>query len=359
MRICIFEKISIFAKFMIFKKNIGIDLGTDSTELYLRGAGIVVNEPSIVAFNNLTNRVVAYGFEAKKMLSRTPAHITALRPIVNGVIADFDIAKEMIERMLKNRRIPWSWITETIVGIPTNLTEVERKSVEDLLKEVGANKVHLIEQPLAAAIGSRLDINEPSAYLIVDMGAGTTDMAIISMNGIVVSKRLKVAGDHLNNGIIKAIRDELKLNIGEPTAEEVKISVGSAQPLGERLEIVVRGRDVSSGLPKELAIRDTQVRLWLSRPLKLIAEAIRDLIEITPAELVGDVYKNGIYLCGGGSLLRGIDQMIQKEIGVKVRVADEPLTCVARGTGVIAENIKVYAHLLNNFAKLKLEASGT
>ena len=340
---------------MLFQKYIGIDLGTETTQVYLKPAGIIINEPSIVAFNNRTDRVIAHGGDAKRMLSRTPAHITAMRPIVNGVIADFDIAKEMIGRLLKNPKLPWSWITKTVVSIPTNLTEVERKSVEDLLKEVGANYVYLIEQPLAAALGSRLEINEPTAYLIIDIGSGTTDMAIISMNGIVVSKRLKVAGDYLNNEIIRAVRDELKLNIGEPTAEEIKISAGTAIPLGERFEVVVRGRDVGTGLPREGAIRDTQVRLWMTRPIKLIVEAVKDLIETAPPELVGDIYKNGIHLCGGGSLLRGIDQLLQKEIGVPVRVVEEPLTCVARGTGIVTEDIGGHAHLLNHFLRLKPE----
>ena len=339
---------------MIFKKSIGIDLGTDTTQIYLKHAGVVVNEPSIVAFNNRTNRIIAVGSEAKKMLSRTPIHITAMRPMVNGVIADFDIAKEMIQRFLKVDRLPWSWFTEIIVSVPTNLTEVERKSVEDLLKEAGASRVYLIEQPLVAALGSQLDIYQPTAYLIVDIGAGTTDMAVISMNGIVVSKRLKIAGDFFNSEIIKAVRDELKLDIGEPTAEEIKISVGTAIPHGERLEISIRGRDVTNGLPRETIIKDTQVRAWLNRPLKAIIEAIKDLIEITPPELAGDIAKNGIYVCGGGSMLRGIDQLIQKEIGVKVHLVDEPLACVVRGTGMVIEKISEHNHLLNNFSNTNL-----
>jgi len=340
---------------MIIKKCIGIDLGTDTTQVYLKGAGIVVNEPTIVAFNNRTDRVVAVGEEAKKMLSRTPAHITAIRPMSHGVIADFDMVKEMLQHFLKQEKIPWSWMTETVVSVPTNLTEVERKSVEDLLHEVGSNKVYLIEQPLAAAFGSRLDINMPSAFLIVDIGAGTTDMAIISMNGIVVSKRLKIAGDFLNNEIIKGVREELRLHIGEPTAEEIKMAVGSAIPTGEKLEIVIRGRDVGNGLPREIAIRDTQVRMWLVRPLKLIIEALKDLIESAPPELVGDIYKNGMYFCGGGSLLRGIEQIAEKEIGVHVQIVEDPLTCVARGTGLVCERFEDHRHLLNNFARLKLD----
>jgi rod shape-determining protein MreB len=338
---------------MKLKKTIGIDLGTAATQIYLKGAGVVVNEPSIVAFNNRTNRVVAYGAEARKMLSRTPAHITALRPISSGVIADFDIAKEMITRMLGGKFLPWSLLTETVVSVPTNLTEVERKSVEDLLREVGAHKVFLLEQPLAAALGGRLEVNEPGASLIVDLGAGTTDMAVISMNGIVVSKRLKIAGDYLNQEIIRAVREELKLNIGEPTAEEIKITIGSAGATGEKSEIVIRGRDAGSGLPRELPLKDTQVRMWLNRPLKTIVESLKDLIEITPPELVGDIYRNGIFLCGGGSLLKGIDQLFQKEIGVKVKVIEEPITCVVRGAGFVAENLKQHHHLFNNFSRLK------
>ncbi len=339
---------------MIFKKTLGIDLGTDTTQVYLKGTGIILSEPSIVAFNNRTNRVVAVGNDAKRMLSRTPAHVTALRPMVGGVIGDFDMAKEMIQRFLKDKRIPWSWLTSTTVSVPTNLTEVERKSVEDLLHETGVSEVHLVEQPIAAALGSRLTINEPTAYLIVDIGAGTTDMAIISMDGIVKSRRLKIAGDFLNQEIMKGVRDEFRLFIGEPTAEEIKVTVGAATPQTERLEIVIRGRDAASGLPREMVIKDTQVRPWIARSLKTIVESLKDLIDETPPELVGDIYKNGVYLCGGGSLLRGIDQLFQKEIGVDVRIVDEPLLCVARGTGLISEDLRTYGNLLDNFASTKI-----
>lgn len=341
---------------MVFKKFIGIDLGTDNTRIYLKGKGIVVNEPSIVAYNNRTNRVVAVGRQAKAMLSRTPSHITALRPMVHGVIADFDMVKEMIQIFLKNKNLPWSWFTHVIGTVPTNLTEVERKSVVDLFKEAGAERVSLLEQPLAAAFSNQLSIYNPTAHLIVDIGAGTTDMAIISMNGIVVSRRLKIAGDHFNQEIMKGVKEELNLNIGEPTAEEIKLAVGTAVPhSGERLEITVRGRDVTSGLPKEMVVKDSQVRTWLTPSLRSIMEALKDLIEITPPELVGDIYKNGIYLCGGGSLLRGIDELVKKEIGVVVSIVNEPLTCVARGSGVVAEDIKKYEHLLDNFGSDYLE----
>lgn len=338
---------------MILKKIIGIDLGTDATRVYLKGTGIILSEPSIVAFNNRTNRVVAVGTEAKRMLSRTPTHVTALRPMVNGVIGDFDMAKEMIQHILKNKKLPWSWLTETIVSVPTNLTEVERKSVEDLLKEVGVSQVHLVEQPVAAALGNQLDINQPTAHLIVDIGAGTTGIAIISMNGIVVSRRLKVAGDYLNQEILKGVKEEMKLHIGEPTAEEIKIAVGAAMPQTEHLDITIRGRDAASGLPREAVIRDTQVRYWLAKPVKMMVESLKELIDETPPELTGDVFKNGIYLCGGGSLLRGIDQVMKKEIGVEVHLADEPILCVSRGTGLMSENIGAYRNLLDNFSNSK------
>ena len=335
---------------MILKKIVGVDLGTDTTQVYLKGVGIVLNEPSIVAFNNRTNRVVAVGLEAKRMLSRTSSHVTALRPITNGVIADFDMAKEMIQRFFKTKTLPWSWFTETIVSVPTNLTEVERKSVEDLFKEIGVSKVYLVEEPIAAALGSGLDIVRPTAHLVVDIGAGTTDMAIISMNGIVVSRRLKIAGDHFNQEIIRGVKDEMKLYIGEPTAEEIKIAVGSAIPQLEKLDIVIRGRDAVSGLPREASVRDTQARYWLLKSLKVMVDSLKELIDITPPELTGDIYKNGIYLCGGGSLLRGVAPLFEKEIGVKVHLVDEPLLCVIRGVGIIAENMSFYDGVLESFS---------
>lgn len=332
---------------MLIKKHLGIDLGTDATRIYLNGVGVVLNEPSIVAFNNKTNRVVSVGTEAKRMLSRTPSHITALRPINHGVIADFDMAREMIERFLKSEKLPWSIFTDVVTAVPTNLTEVERKSVEDLLKESGGRNISIIEQPIIAALGSGLQIHEPSAYFVVDIGAGSTDMAIISLDGVVVSKRIKMAGDYLNNEIIKGVRDELKLLIGEPTAEEIKVNIATVIPQGGRSDITVRGRDVSSGLPREVVVKDTQVRYWITRPMRTIVEALKDLIDITPPELVGDIYKNGIYFCGGGSLLKGIATLAEKEVGVPVRIVEEPLLCVVRGTGIIAENPKLFEHLLN------------
>ncbi len=329
----------------IFQKNIGIDLGTANTRIYLANKGIVLNEPSIVAFNNRTNRVIAVGELARKMFSRTPVHISAVKPLVNSVISDFDITQEMISQFLK-KNTPWSLATRIIASIPTNLTEVEQKSVEDIFKNAGASSVFLVPQPVAAALGSRLEINEPTARLIVDIGAGVTGVAILSMNGLVVSERLKVAGDQFNEEIIKYVRDEFKLVIGEPTAEEIKLGVGSAVPQSEKLEVVARGRDISSGLPKEIVVKDSQIRAALNRSLRTIAETVKKVIETAPAELVGDIYKNGIYLCGGGSLLRGIDEFFRKEIAVNVQIVDDPLNCLVRGTGLIAENFEKYQDLL-------------
>lgn len=325
----------------IFQKNIGIDMGTANTRVYLANKGIVLNEPSIVAFNNRTNRVISVGQEAKKMFSRTPVHISAIKPLANGVISDFDIAQEMVRRFL-SKTTPWSLSTRIIASIPTNLTEVEQKSVEDIFKNAGASSVFLVPQPVAAALGSRLEINEPSARLIVDIGAGVTGVAILSMNGLVVSERLKIAGDQFDEDIIKFVRDEFKLMIGEPTAEEIKIGVGSAVPQAEKLEVVARGRDISSGLPKEIIVKDSQIRAAIHRSLRALQETIKKVIETAPAELVGDIYKNGIYLCGGGSLLRGIDEFFRKEIAVNIQIVDDPLACLVRGTGLIAENFNQY-----------------
>ncbi len=329
-----------------FSKDIGIDLGTANSLVYIKGRGIVINEPTIVAVNNKTNQVLAIGEEAKKMLGRTPSHISISRPLVGGVISDFEMTQEMLRHFFKKiggRRI-FNY-HRVVIGIPANLTEVERKSVEDAVISSGGGKVFLIEEPVAAALGARLPIHEPGANMIVDIGGGTTDIAIISIGGTVTAKSLKIAGDKLNDEIIKFTRDEFKLLIGEPTADELKISIGSAIPLEEKLEMTVRGRDVSSGLPKEAIIKSHQIRVAVNRSLRLITDSIKEIIETAPPELVGDILKRGIFLCGGGSLLKGIDRLIKEEIGVEATVVDDPLTCVVRGTGIAAENISAYSNI--------------
>ncbi|MEK9154739.1 MAG: rod shape-determining protein [Patescibacteria group bacterium] len=331
-----------------FLKDIGIDLGTANSLVYLKGKGIVINEPSIVAINKKTNQVLAIGDEAKKMMGRAPSHVSVIRPLTNGVISDFEITQEILRHYF--RKISGNKFFNyhrAVIGIPTNLTEVERKSVEDAAISSGATKVYLVEEPVAAALGARLPINEPSANMIIDIGGGTSEIAIISMAGTVTAKSLKVAGDKLNDDIIRFIRDEFKLMIGEPTAEELKINIGSAVSQDERLEMAIRGRDMSSGLPREVLVKGTQIRAAISRSLHSIVSAIKETIETAPPELVGDILKRGIYLCGGGSLLRGIDELIEREINVATMVVDDPLTCVVRGTGIIAENIPDFSHIFN------------
>lgn len=338
--------------FDYFTKDIGIDLGTANSLVYARGRGIVINEPSIAAVNNKTGQVLAIGEEAKKMVGRTPQHINVIRPLVNGVISDFEMTQEVLRHFLRklNEKNFFNYY-RAVVGIPPNLTEVERKSVEDAVVSAGAAKVYLIEEPTAAALGARLPINEPTAHLIVDIGGGTTDIAIISLGGTVVAKSLKIAGDKFNDDIVKFIKDEFRLAIGEPTAEELKTIIGSALPIEERLELAIRGRDLNSGLPKEIVVKGFHIRAAMSRSLKAIIESIKETIESAPPELVGDILKNGIYLCGGGSLLKGIDQLVEKEILVKASIFDDPLTCVARGTGRAAESIEEHSRFFAAFSR--------
>ncbi len=334
----------------IFSKNIGIDLGTANSLVYLAGRGIVTNEPSIAAVNAKTGQVLAIGEEAKKMIGRTPQHINVVRPLVNGVISDFEMAQEMLRHFL--RRLGGSKLfysfQKAVVGVPSNLTEVERKSVEDAIVGAGVSKAFVIEEPLAAALGARLPIDEPTANMIIDIGGGTTEMAIISMGGTVTSKSLKIAGDRLNDDIMRFVRDEFKLAIGEPTAEELKIQIGSALPLNEKMEMTIRGRDLATGLPREAIVRDTHIRAAIVKSLKSIVEAAKEVIEVSPPELAGDILKRGVHMCGGGSLLKGMDALLARELGVVTSVVDDPLTCVARGTGVAVENLAKYQIILDN-----------
>lgn len=329
-------------------KDIGIDLGTANSLVYLKDSGIVVNEPTVAAVNNKTSKILAVGVDAKKMLGRTPSHITVVRPLVNGVISDFEMTEEYLRELLKReRRNPIMSYRRAILSIPNNLTEVERKSVEDAALNAGCSKVFLVESPTAAALGAGLTIGEPMASLIVDVGGGTTDIAVISLGGTVVSRTLKVAGDKFNDDIIKFVRDEFRLAIGEPTAEFAKITVGSAMPMDERLEVPIRGRDFSTGLPREVMIKSNHVRVALSKSLQTIVDALREVIEETPPELVGDILNDGIYICGGGSMLRGLADLISKEVGVSVKIVEDPLTCVARGLGAMVDDFEAHRNYLN------------
>ncbi len=335
-----------------FFKDVGVDLGTANSLVYLKGRGILVSEPTVVAVNNKTNQILSVGDDAKRMMGRTPAHISVVRPLKNGVISDFEMAQEVIRQFLKrlSRNSMFSY-RKGILAIPDNLTEVERKSAEDAVLNAGCSKVYLVESPVAAALGANLPINLPTASLIVDIGGGTTDIAVISMGGVVVSKTLKVAGDKLNDDIISFVRDEFKLAIGEPTAEFVKIAVGSAIPGGEKLEVSLRGRDLATGLPKEIMVRDTQIRAAIAKSIRSIIDAIHEVIETAPPELTGDMLKQGIYLCGGGSMLRGIDALVERETSVATEVVDDPLTCVARGLGHLVDHFESHKALLDNIAR--------
>jgi rod shape-determining protein MreB len=337
-------------KFSLINKNIGIDLGTSNSLVYLDKRGIVINEPTIVAVNNKTGKILEVGTGAKQMLGRTPAHISVIRPLMNGVISDFEMSQEILRHFLKrlSEQSTFMSFRRAVVGVPSNLTEVERKSVEDAVMGAGVFHPYLIDEPVAAALGARLEIEKPAANMIVDIGGGTSEIAIISMAGAVTAKSLKVAGDRLNEDIIRFVRDEFKLAIGESTGEEIKLAIGSAMPLNEKLEMNIRGRDLVTGLPKEVLIKDTHVRAAIHKSLKSIVEAVREVLETSPPELAGDILERGIYLCGGGSLLKNIDQLIARELSVRTTIIEDPLTCVARGTGIAVENLEKYIPVFEN-----------
>jgi rod shape-determining protein MreB len=340
---------SFFDKFF---DDVGIDLGTANCLIWVKNKGLLINEPSVAAINTKTNQILAVGNEAKKMLGRTPPHIHVIRPLVGGVISDFEMTREMLRHFLYNvqeKNLKKFGFRKAVLSIPNNLTEVERKSVEDSALSSGCSKVFLVESPIAAALGAGIEIEQPHANLIVDIGGGTTDIAVVSMSGIVVSKTLKTAGDKINEEIIRFMRDEFKLIIGDLTAENIKINIGSVLPLDERLEMKVRGRDLTTGLPREIIIRNSQIRVVLSKILKNIIEAVIETIEETPPELVGDMLDRGIFLCGGGALIRGLDEVLRKEIGVETRIVEEPLTCVIRGIGKIIDNFENYKGILESF----------
>lgn len=326
-----------------FSRDMGVDLGTANTLVYVRDKGIVVNEPSIVAINTRNDQILAVGEEARRMVGKTPAHIVASRPLIEGIIADFEVAERMLRYFIE--RVHRETFTilprpRVVIGIPLGVTEVEIKAVEDAALGAGAREVFLLDQPMAAAIGSRLPIQDPSGNMVVDIGGGTTQIAVISLGGIVTWKTLKIAGDVMNQHLIQYARDQFNLLLGDRTAEEIKIQIGSAFFLKEPREAKMRGRDLLSGLPKEVSITSDQVREALARPIRQIIEAVKSTIEITPPELVADIFERGIILTGGGSLLRGLPDLLRHETQIPVQVADDPLTCVVRGTGIVLEDLE-------------------
>ncbi len=322
--------------------DIGIDLGTANCLVYVKGKGITMSEPSVVAINNKTGQILAIGEEARKMVGKTPGHIVATRPLVSGVVSDFDVTEQMlryfIEKAYENS-FPIHIRPRVVIGIPCGVTEVERRAVEDAGKNAGAGQVYLIEEPMAAAIGIRLPIQDPGGNFVVDIGGGTTEVAVISLGGIVISKSLRVAGDRLNEDIINFAEREYKLLIGERTAEDVKIRIGSVCPLEEKMESSIRGRNLVTGLPEEVFVSDKDIREAMNKSVKEIVKTIKDTVEETPPELLADIMSRGIYLLGGGSLLRGLDKLIEDEVKIKTQIGDDPLTAVVRGAGYALEHI--------------------
>lgn len=332
----------------LLSNDIGIDLGTANTLVYVAGRGIVLNEPSVVAVNSKTGQVVAVGTDAKAMLGRTPGHITAIRPLVDGVISDFEVTEEMITYLLNkvqkdNKKLLGPRV---VVGVPSGITNVEIRAVRDATKNAGASEVHIVEEPMAAALGIRLPILDPVGSMIIDIGGGTSDIAVISLGGVVRSKNLRIAGDKLNNDIITYIRSEFKILIGEKTAERIKINIGSILPDQEPLEEKVKGRDLISGLPREVIVTDSDIREAISLSINTLIEAIKEVLETTPPEIVADVMHRGIYLTGGGALIKGLPEIIAEYTKIQVHVALDPLTAVCRGTGIILEHMEMYTDVL-------------
>ena len=336
--------------FSYLSEDIAIDLGTATSLVYVRGRGILIQEPSVVAINQKTGQILAIGEEAKKMVGRTPAHIVATRPLRAGVVSDFEVTEQMLRYFIEKvhkRKFIFNPSPRVIVGIPCGVTEVEKKAVCDATRNAGAREVFLIEEPMAAAIGARLLIQEAGGNFLVDIGGGTTEVAVISLGGIVIAKSLRIAGDKLNEDIIQFAQDEYKLLIGERTAEEIKIAIGSAYPLKNsksdalsvRKEMPMRGRNLVTGLPEEIMVSDEEIRRAMEKSVKLIVDEIKSTIEETPPELLADVMSQGIQMAGGGSLLRGIDVLVARETKIPTRIIEDPVTAMVRGAGMVLENL--------------------
>ena len=318
----------------LFSNDLAIDLGTANTCVYARAKGIVVNEPSIVAINKATGRIEAVGKDAKEMLGRTPGNIVAIKPMKDGVIADFEITEKMLNHFIKKAHNRTVWVRPRIViGVPSEITQVEKRAVMDSAKRAKASEVYLVEEAMAAAIGAGMPITEPSGNMIVDIGGGTTDIAVISLAGIVYSKAVKVAGNAMDDSITQYIKQKYKLLIGERTAEAIKMTVGSAFPLDERLTMEIKGRHLLEGIPKTLTINDEEIREALAEPINKIVAAVRTALERTPPELSADIVDRGILLTGGGSMLNNLDKRLREETGLPLSMAEDPLGSVVQGAG--------------------------
>jgi rod shape-determining protein MreB and related proteins len=328
--------------------DIGIDLGTANTLVYVKGKGITINEPTIVAINKRTGQLVAVGNEAKTMLGRTPNHIEVVRPLVDGVISDFEVTEEMLVYFINKVRSETHTLVapRVLVGVPSGITNVEMRAARDAAKNAGAREVFLIEEPMAAAIGAKLPVGKAVGNMIIDIGGGTTDIAVISLNGIVTAKNLRVAGDHLNAAIVSYIRDQFKVHVGDKTAEDAKIMLASIDHDEAGKEMIVRGRDVVTGLPREVIITDTDIRTAISHQIDSIVEAVRAVLEKTPPEVLADVMQRGIHLSGGGALIPGLAALLEEVMQVPVVVVPDPLRAVVRGTGIVLENLEDYEEIL-------------
>jgi len=338
--------------FDLLSSDIGIDLGTANTLVYVRNQGIVLNEPSVVAIEQATGRVLAIGSAAKEMTGRTPAGIAAIRPLKDGVIADFDISERLIADFIR-RVVKHKYLMKprVIISVPSGITEVEKRAVRDSAENAGAREVYLLAEPMAAAIGVGLPVDQPSGSMVIDIGGGTSEIAVIALNGIVNDTSIRVAGDEFNEAVIMYLKKNYNLLIGELTAEEIKIKIGSAVPLEKELTMDIKGRDLVAGVPKNLKLSSVQVREALSETIDIIVEAVRQALERTPPELASDILERGIVLTGGGALLRGLDKRLREETNLPVNVADDPLTCVVRGTGKVLENFSHYSKVLEKSRK--------
>ncbi len=332
----------------LFSSDIGIDLGTANTLVCVRGRGIVINEPSIVAINQKTGQVVAVGAQAKEMLGRTPLHIRAVQPVVDGVISDFEITSEMLSyligKALANQRTLLG--PRVAVGVPSGITSVEVRAVRDAAHAAGAREVHIIEEPMAAAIGINLPIHEPRGSMIIDIGGGTTDIGVVSLGGLVNARNVRIAGDRFNADIIAHIRNESKLLIGEKTAEELKIALASVIPGRERLEAHARGRDLVTGLPREMILSDHDIRSAIGHSVEELVDMAKEVLETTPPEIIADIMHRGIHLVGGGALIRGLPEYLSVALGVPVFVDSDPLTAVVRGTSIVLDNLDYYRSVM-------------
>jgi len=329
----------------LFSNDMGIDLGTSTTLVYVKGQGIVLWEPSVVAINQDTGDILAVGTEAKKMVGKTPANITAFRPMRDGVIADFEVTEKMIRHFIKkvhNRRSLLH--PRVVIGVPSCITEVERRAVRDASEQAGAREIHLIDEPMAAAIGAEVPVQDPAGNMIVDIGGGTTEVAVISLGGMVLSRSVRVAGDEADEAIISYFKKERNLLIGERTAEETKIRIGTAMPEKEQKTIEVKGRDLTTGLPKTVKVSSGEMHEALKGPIKIIVSLIKDTLEDTPAELSADLVDRGIILVGGGALLSGLPELLSKETELPVNLAPDPLTCVVLGAGTYLEQLEKLKH---------------